>query len=271
MDLFQNYAPFFEFGTYFTCFYGNFTAVTKASRFLYETISLILRLKMTKNNTARLAGFIYFLVVIMGIYNLAYVPSQLIVSDDPAATISNIQSSELMFRSGIVTGVLSYVFFLVLPFVLFDLFKEVNRNMAVLMVILAATSVPISLVNLIEMANVLTLVSSETYINALTTEQLHTQVTLLFKSYNNGIKIVQVFWGLWLFPFGYLVFKSGFLPKVLGILLMLGCFGYFTFFLGNLLFPEVTIPSIIRRPATLGEIGTCLWLLIMGTREKPAK
>jgi hypothetical protein len=79
-----------------------------------------------------------------------------------------------------------------------------------------------------------------------------------------------VFWGLWLLPFGYLVYKSGFLPKILGILLMAGCFGYLVNFLGGFLFPQyasIGIAKFVSLPATLGEIGTCLWLLIIGLKK----
>jgi len=226
---------------------------------------------MTKKNTARLAGFVYLLVVITGIFNLAYVPTQLIVWSDAAATVNNIMSSEFLFRSGIVAGILCYIFYLILPFLLFDLFKEVNKNMAVLMVALAATSVPISLFNMVNKVDVLTLLSGAQYLDALGMEQIQIQVMLLLESYNNGISVVQIFWGLWLFPFGYLAFKSGYIPKILGISLMLGCFGYLIFFFGGMLFPDISIPHLIKRPATFGEIGTCLWLLIMGIKEKPNK
>ncbi|MCW8880428.1 MAG: DUF4386 domain-containing protein [Kangiellaceae bacterium] len=226
---------------------------------------------MTKNATARLAGFTYLLVVITGIFSLAYVPSQLIDMGDAAATVNNIQSSEFLFRAGIVTGIVCYIFFLILPFVLFELFKEVNRTHALLMVILAAVSVPVSLFNLVDKVNVLTVLSGAEYLDGLNAEQIQAQVMLLLSSYNNGIAVVQIFWGLWLFPFGYLAFKSGYIPKVLGLLLMLGCFGYLIKFFGRVLYPDVDIPSFIRRPATFGEIGTCLWLLIMGVKEKPYK
>ncbi|MDZ4810885.1 MAG: DUF4386 domain-containing protein, partial [Bacteroidota bacterium] len=89
--------------------------------------------------------------------------------------------------------------------------------------------------------------------------------------YNNGISLVSVFWGLWLLPFGYLIYKSGLLPKILGILLMLGCFGYLINFTGNMLiknYTELGISKIVSLPASIGEIGTCLWLLIMGAKNK---
>jgi len=226
---------------------------------------------MTKNSTARLAGFIYFLLVLSGIFYLLYVPSQYIVSGDPASTVNNIMESTFLFRSGIAVGVLSNIFFLILPFVLFDLFKDVNRNVAVLMVVLSAVSVPFSLFNLVDKVNLLTLLSGAQYLDALSMEQIQVQAILLLKSYGNGVQLIQVFWGLWLFPFGYLAFKSGYIPKVLGISLMFGCIGYLINSFGFILNPSIDIPSFIGWPSSFGEIGTCLWLLIMGIKEKPVK
>ena len=102
-------------------------------------------------------------------------------------------------------------------------------------------------------------------------EQLQAQVMFHLRLYNNGILFNSVFWGLWLFPFGYLVYKSGFLPRVLGIFLMLGTVGYLVDFSGRALFPlyrETALADFATLPASIGEIGTCLWLLIMGAKER---
>jgi hypothetical protein len=220
---------------------------------------------------ARIAGLLYLVVVLTGIFSIAYVPAKLIVWDSAAETVRNIIASESLFRLGIVTGMLCYVVFLFLPLVLYRLLSPVNRIHAVLMVILAAVSVPISLVNMQNKLAVLSLLKDKSFGSAFTAEQIQAQVMLCLNQYDNGILIVQVFWGLWLFPLGYLVFKSGILPRFLGILLMLGCFSYLINFIGFSLvsnYADWGISSYIRLPATLGEIGTCLWLLIMGAEER---
>jgi hypothetical protein len=99
--------------------------------------------------------------------------------------------------------------------------------------------------------------------------EIQLQVLFYLDSYNNGVEVSQIFWGLWLFPFGYLVYKSGFLPKILGIMLMAGCIGYLITFFGGFLssnFHKTTFSTIVGLPASIGEIGICLWLLIMGTK-----
>lgn len=221
--------------------------------------------------TAHVAGLLYLIVVVTGIVNLMYVPSQLQVPGDAAATVSNILASKPLFGFGIVAGVVCYTAFLLLPLVLYRLLGGIDRNVAVLMVALAVVSVPISLLNLSHKLDVLTLLGDADYLQAFTAAQLQTQVMLALDAYRNGALISEVFWGLWLLPFGYLVFKSGFIPRVLGILLMLGCFGYLINISGRMLFPgyaETAIASIVSLPSALGEIGTCLWLLIAGIRKR---
>ena len=222
---------------------------------------------MSINQNARLAGLLYMIVVLTGIVSLAYVPSQLIVWDNPALTVENIKTAEFLFRVGIFSGVLCYIAFLALPFALFKLFEKTNREVAMFMVIFAVISVPISIFNLIGKLDVLTVINNTALLELYSPQQISAQVMTMLRSYYNGITIVQVFWGLWLFPFGYLVFKSGLIPRVFGILLMLGCISYLIRFTGAILLPELDIPSFVRLPASIAEIGTCLWLLIMGAKD----
>ena len=224
----------------------------------------------SNKKTARKAGLLYLVIVLTGIFSLGYVPSKLIVWDNPSSTFHNIVSSELLFRLGIFGGLLCYTFFLFLPVVLYKLLKPVNEKYAKLMVLLAIVSVPISFINIQNKFTILSLISNPDYLKIFSTDQLQSQVLFYLNQYESGIRIVSIFWGLWLFPFGYLVLKSGFLPKILGILLMLGCLGYLINFVGYSLvsnYSKIGISSYISLPASLGEIGTCLWLLIMGAKD----
>lgn len=225
----------------------------------------------SRKKTARIAGLMYFILVLSGIFSLMYVPSKIMVWDDPAATVANIKASETLFRLGILGSLICYLSFMVLPLILYKLLNTVNKNHAQLMVVLVLVSIPISFVNIIDKIDVLTLLGDATYLSGYTTEQAHAQIMLSLESYYAGINLVQIFWGLWLFPFGYLVYKSGFLPKILGIFLMLGCLGYIIEFIGNFLFPTYggsLFSTIVGIPASIGEIGICLWLLIIGVWEK---
>ena len=198
-------------------------------------------------------------------------PSKLIFWNDTAKTIQQITASETLFRMSLVSSAICYVAFLLLPFVLYRLLNSVNEIAGKLMIILSVVSVPISLLNLQNKYAVLTLLNGKNYLDIFTEQQIQTQIMLLLENYDNGILILQIFWGLWLFPFGYLVYKSGFLPRILGVLLMLGCCGYLISFVGNTMmenYGQTFISGYVTIPASLGEIGTCLWLLIRGINEK---
>lgn len=228
-------------------------------------------IRMTsRNKTARVAGILYLILILFGIISLAYIPSLLIDRESAAKTFENITNSEFLFRLGIVSGIITFLIYILLPLALYKLLHEVNNVYASLMVIFALISVPIFFVNILNKFSVLTLINNPEYLKKFGETELQTQVMLHIESYYNGIEISQIFWGLWLFPFGYIVYKSGFLPKILGIFLMLGCIGYLTTFFGGFLysdFNKTIISEIVRYPATIGEIGICLWLLIMGTNK----
>ncbi len=169
----------------------------------------------SNKKTTRIAGLFYLIVVLSGIFHLMYVPSELIVRGNASATFNNIIASETLFRLGIVSGLICYIFFLLLPVVLYKLLNPVNKTHALLMVILAVVSVPISFVNMLNKFAVLTLISKVDYLKVFEMDKLQAQMLLYLDSYNNGNQIASIFWGLWLLPFGYLVFKSGFLPIIL--------------------------------------------------------
>lgn len=219
------------------------------------------------NKVARIAGLLYLGVVLTGIFSLMYVPSELINYKSASETFRNITASEMLFRYGIVAGLLCYGLFLFLALALYKLLREVDEDMAKVMVVLAIISVPMYFINAQNQFTALALIKSAGYLHVFTEAQVQSQVLFYVDQYDDGMRMIHIFSGLWLFPFGYLVFKSGFLPKILGLLLMLGCFGYLMNFLGFFLiadYPKLGISMYISLPASIGEIGICLWLLIAG-------
>jgi len=227
-------------------------------------------MKISNNKLARITGLIYLGVVLTGIFTLMYMPSKLFGADTASLTYQQIASSQLLLRLGILSGLLCYTFFLFLPLALYKLLKQVNENYAKLMVLLALLSVPVYFLNVQNLFSILSVIINGQSKFGLSVEQAHSQVMLYIDQYNNGMRLVHIFSGLWLFPFGYLVYQSGILPKVLGVFLILGCFGYLINFVGNTLFSNYSqfgISSIINLPASIGEIGTCLWLLIRGAKN----
>lgn len=228
----------------------------------------------SNKRTARIAGLLYLIVVLAGMFSLAYVPSQINVGNDAAATVRNLVAHESLFRLGIVAGLVCYVAFLLLPLALYQLLSPYGRQWALVMVAFSVVSVPLAIAATLNKFEVLSLLSGADHLQAFSTEALQARVMLALDAYRDGLLATQIFWGLWLLPFGVLVYKSGILPRVLGVLLVLGCFGYLIDFAGRMLFPayaEAGIGGLVRLPAALGEIGTCLWLLVMGAREKSTR
>lgn len=219
---------------------------------------------------ARQAGLIYLVVVLAGIFSLAYAPSQLIVLDDAARTVRNLTEHETLYRASIVGAFVCYLAFLALPFALHRLLAPAGAAMAAAMVVLAVVSVPISMAALLHKLDVLTLLGDRPWVAGLSAEQVQVQVMASLASHGNGMLVAEIFWGAWLFPFGWLVYRSGRLPKVLGVFLMLGAAGYLTSVFGTVLVPgfrATTVAEIASYPASIGEIGICLWLVVFGARE----
>ena len=193
---------------------------------------------------------------------IVYVPSVLVVPGDAAATARNIMASEWLFRSGTVSHLIGQIILIFLVLALYRLLKSVNKDHAVLMVVLALLAVPIAFLNELNHLAVLRLLSGSDSLRPLTSDQLHAQAMLFLDIRNSGIYVAQIFWGLWLLPLGYLVLRSGFLPKLLGILLVIACCGYLIDSGAHLLLPG--FDATISQFTFVGEVLFPLWLLIRG-------
>jgi len=203
------------------------------------------------NKTARIAGFLYLIVAVFSGF-AASVRSSLIVSTDAAATVNNILASETLFRISFVSDLIGQVFHILLVLVLYELLKTVNKNQALLMVILALVPVPIAMLNQLNQFAVLSLLKGTDY----------SQVMFFLNLHADGVFIAQIFWGLWLFPLGYLVFRSGYIPRILGVLLIIAGFGYLIDSFAEFLLPNYDLT--ISMFTFIGEVLFLLWLLIKG-------
>ena len=212
--------------------------------------------------TARVAGLLYLLVAAFGVFGLVYVPSVLVVPGDAAATAENILASASLFRLGIVSALITQAVQIVLVLVLYKLLEPVNRNLALLMVVFILLGVPIAMLSELNSFAALLVSSGNDYLAAFTADQSRALVSLFVDLREHGINIASLFWGLWLLPMGYLIFKSNFLPRVLGILLIVGGFGYLVDFATFFLFPDFDVT--IAQFTFIGELLLPLWLLIRG-------
>lgn len=202
---------------------------------------------------------------------MLYVPARLVVSGDAAATVDNVQAAETLFRLGVLSGLVSHTVFLLLALTLYRLFADVDRSWASLLVALVVVDVAVAYLNMVNQLAALQLLSGADYLAAFDTAELNALVMVFLDIHAAGITILELFWGLWLIPFGVLVYKSGFVPRILGILLLVGAVGYLVSFLVHVLFPTAeTIPVVASSISALGELSIIAWLLVKGVRTPPS-
>jgi hypothetical protein len=223
----------------------------------------------TKKN-ARVAGLLYLLAGLPAPFILLYIPGKLIVRGNAAATAHNILASESLFRIGIAGELINAAFFLFVPLALYRLLKGIHKGQASLMVILFAVSVPISFVNVLNSIAALILVRGADFLSVFDQSQREALAMLFLRLHSQGFIAAQVFWGLWLFPFGLLVYESRFLPRILGVLLMVNCLAYLADSFTALLWPAyVHAVSQVTLAPKFGELAIMFWLLIMGAKDQP--
>jgi len=224
------------------------------------------------NKTARMAGFLYLIYIVITIVADKLARSPLIVYGDAAATAQNIMASEWQFRIGITGDLVSIIFFLLTAWALYVLLKPVNKDLALLFLLLNLGGIAIYSLNLLNQFAAVLLLSDADYLKVFQADQLQTLAMFFLNLHLNGYWIAQIFFGAWLFPLGYLVFKSGFLPRILGIVMMIHCVGWLMTSLEFFLFPGFEVMHYLSYPlGFISEFGLTLWLLIMGAKDqKPA-
>lgn len=214
------------------------------------------------NKTARTAGLLYLVLAILSAFGLVYVPSMILVPGDAAATAHNIVASESLFRLGFVGNLLAFTVNIFVAVLLYKLFAPVNKTMAALMVVLISVGIAIAMLNELNQFAALLLLGSADYLTAFTADQLQAFAALFLDLYEHGFVLAHLFFGLWLFPMGYLVIKSGFVPKVIGFFLLIAGVGYVVDFTLFFLFPDITVT--VSEYTFVGEVLLLLWLLVMG-------
>src|SRR3989442_5653917 len=223
---------------------------------------------LSKN--ARVAGLLYILASVVSVVRLLYIPTILIVHGNATATANNIVAHESLFRLGIVSQLLASVLWLFVPLALYRLLKEVDQALAVLMVILGSLmQVPIFFFNTVTDAAALLFVRGGDFLTVFDKPQRDAFAMLFLRLHHQGDLANEIFWGLWLIPFGLLVYRSRFLPRFLGVWLMAGCFGYLALSFTGLLFPQHEDKVFTyAQPLMIGEVAAMLWLVIMGAKEQ---
>src|SRR5947199_1512367 len=212
---------------------------------------------------ARFAGLLYLLASLPAPFALIYVPGKLIVPGDAVATADHIRASETLFRLGIASELFGFIIFIFVVLALYRLFKAVDKKHALAMATLILISIPISLFNVLNEIAALVLASGAKFLSVFETRQLDALAYLFLRLHGQGFVVAQIFWGLWLFPFGILVIRSGFIPRVLGFLLFIAGFGNVASSFTSLLLPSYApITDRFTSVLTAAEFPIIYWLLI---------
>jgi hypothetical protein len=223
---------------------------------------------------ARIAGAIYLSMVFTAPFSLIYVPSKLIVRGNAAATADNILAHETMFRLSILGELVGMVIFICLAIALYRLLSSVNKTWALLMVAFVLVSAAVGFLNTLNNIAAVILFRGGEFLSVLDKSQRAALAMLFLRLHSQGEFINEIFWGVWLFPFGLLVFRSGFLPRFLGVWLMLDCFAWIALSVIALFFPNYYEAAFKwLQPAFFAELVIGLWLLIRGVnvRALPAE
>ena len=224
----------------------------------------------SRKNTARLAGLLYLIWIITGLYAMFYIPSRINIQVDAVTAAQNILSNEFLFRTGIINDLISSTIWVFMVLILYRLFKSVNERQAKLMVALVIAQIPT--VFIIEAFNITSLMILKGEILKTFELSERQDLAMLFLKINDYVvSTLVIFWGLWLFPLAILVYRSRFLPRFLGVWLMISGFAYLILGFTGLLLPQYKDMVLkIALPAMLGEVAFMLWLLIKGAKLQPA-
>lgn len=222
----------------------------------------------SRKRTARIAGLLYLLVAIVGTLGLLIGPSKIIVWGDSAATAQNLIAHEFTFRFGIITSFTTQVLMLLTVWVLYRLFKDVNQNLSLLMFAFIILGLPISFLRNILKITAMVMVKGH-ILQSFNPDQIYDLAEIFLRIGSYSAQLVQLYWGLWLIPFGILVYKSGFIPRLFGVLLNVNGFAYVLLCITFVLFPmyKTTISQIAKPFIFIGEIPVIFWLLIKGVKN----
>jgi hypothetical protein len=217
--------------------------------------------------TARTAGALYLAYIAVTIFADA-TRTRLTVFGDAVATADNVLALEQLFRVSFISDILAGVLFLLAAWALYVLLKPVDKNIALLFLLLNVAGVAVQCLNMLNLFSALPLLSGASYLEVFQASQLQALAMLSLDLHKNGFMIAQFFFAAWLLPLGYLVFKSGYLPRILGVILMVESVAWVLYPLQFFLFPAFEAISYISfAVGFIGEFSLALWLLIKGVRE----
>ncbi|HJV03112.1 MAG TPA: DUF4386 domain-containing protein [Burkholderiaceae bacterium] len=225
----------------------------------------------TISKHTRIAGLFYLLVILIAPLRLVYIPGKLFIDGDAAATMHNIATHEMLFRFGLVGDLVTAAVSLVLTYTLYRLFKSVDRNAALLMLMLGFMDTPLYFFNAVNDMAVLVLAHGADFLSGFDTAQRNGLAMLFLRMHGLMTYASEIFWGLWLFPLALLVYRCGFIPRFVAVWLTINGVAYLALSFTGLLLPQYNeTMANLAFPCQLGEVAFMLWILVMGARPRLA-
>jgi hypothetical protein len=220
----------------------------------------------SKKSIARMAGLLSLVVALVGFFSLMYVPTTLIAPGDAATTASNIRASEEVFRMGLAGKAVIFLIEVVLVALLYVLLKSVSETLSLVAALSRLSMAVVQGVNVLIGFAALLLLSGAGYLTVFVPEQLHALALLFLDLRNDGEFVWEAFFGIHLLVLGYLFVRSGYIPRILGVMVVIASSGYLIESFGNFLFPDyqAVFEWIVIALAVVPEVSLALWLLIQG-------
>jgi len=222
-------------------------------------------------NLGRVVGLWYLSLVLFGPLTLLYIPNKLFLHGDAAATATNIAAHQLLFRVGMVADLFGSIVLIFLVFAFYRLFKDVDQQLAVWLVITGGVMPAVlQLVNFVNDAGALMVAQGPGFLSVFDKPQRDALVLLFVQLREHQITAAEILWGVWLFPMGALTYKSGFLPRFIGVWLIINGIAYVVLCVSRVMLPEYSDKLFIYlQPALFGELVIMLWLVIKGAGQTP--
>jgi hypothetical protein len=214
---------------------------------------------------ARIAGLWYLILAITSGFSWMYI-TKTFIAGDAVLTAKNIITTESQYLISIISNIVGQISFIFLVLALHRLLRKVNEFQARLMLTFVLVSVPIMFINIIFQTGAFVILGRADYLKLFTKDQTAALATMFIHLNIMGVHVVEIFWGLWLFPLGYLVYRSNFIPKIIAFLILISGGGYLVGSLTSLVFPGIytLIEKYLSIPESLGELVMLFWLLIKG-------
>ena len=219
---------------------------------------------------ARIGGLLYLVIIIAGMFGEIFVRGKLVVSGDAMVTAHNIMANQLLWRSGIAADLIMHVLDIPVMWVIYILLKPVNKNLALLVVLFNLIMTAVLVANKLNLIWPLLQLGNAGYLTTIEPNQLYAQVYLFIKMHEIGFGVGLIFFGFVCIVEGYLIFKSGFLPKSIGVLMQIAGICYLTNSFALLLVPQFAnkLFPFILLPSFIAELSFCLWLIVKGVNVK---